>query len=175
MRSLIVFSSLTGNTAKVARAIYDVLPEPREIHTVESVPSPDGFDFIAVGFWVDKGMPDTRSRNYLKTLKGKRVGLFGTLGADPGSDHARRCLENALQLAEGNTVLGTFLCQGRIDPKVVETMRRMAPEAHPMTPERMERIRAAETHPDREDLENAQAAFRRMIAAVVSEDALCAR
>jgi len=175
MRSLVVFSSLTGNTAKVARAVYEVLPEPREIHPVDTAPPPDGFDFIAVGFWVDKGMPDARSRSYLECLKGKRIGLFGTLGADPASDHAGKCLEKALELAEGNAVMGTFLCQGRIDPKVIETMRRMAPAAHPMTAERLERIRAAETHPDRTDLDNAQAAFRRMTAAIASEEAACGR
>ena len=64
----------------------------------------------------------------------------------------------------GNEVLGTFICQGRIDPAVLEMMRKMASAAHPMTPERQARIREAEKHPDEADLLAAQAAFRDMAA-----------
>ena len=54
MKSLVVYSSKTGNTKKVAEAIYDALPEPKSIHPVEDTPSVDGVDFLVLGFWVDK-------------------------------------------------------------------------------------------------------------------------
>lgn len=164
MKSLVVYSSRTGNTEKVARAIHEILPAPCDIHSVETAPDPGDYGFVAIGFWMDKGEPDTKAKDYMKRVQGRKVGLFGTLGAWPDSDHARECLDKARELMAGNEVLGTFICQGRIDPAVLEMMRKMASAAHPMTPERQARIREAEKHPDEADLLAAQAAFRDMAA-----------
>ena len=49
MRSLVTYSSRTGNTRKVAEAIFEILPDPKEIHPVAEAPPPDDFDFIAIG------------------------------------------------------------------------------------------------------------------------------
>jgi hypothetical protein len=35
-------------------------------------------------------------KSYMSTVRNKRVGLFGTLGAWPDSDHARQCMEQAV-------------------------------------------------------------------------------
>ena len=40
MKSLVVYSSRTGNTEKVARAIHEILPAPCDIHSVETAPDP---------------------------------------------------------------------------------------------------------------------------------------
>lgn len=60
MKSLIVYSSRTGNTRKVAEAIFDLWPDSKEIHPVETARPPDEFDFIAMGSWVKlrQGMED---------------------------------------------------------------------------------------------------------------------
>jgi flavodoxin len=163
LKSLVVYSSKTGNTRKVAEAIYDILPDGREKFPVEEAPPADGYDFVAVGFWVDKGAPDQKATAYMKTLSGSTVGLFGTLGAKPDSDHARECVRKAVDLVDGNRVMGSFLCQGRIDPAVVEMMKQHASDIHPMTAERMANIQAAESHPDETDLANARTAFEQMV------------
>ncbi len=163
MKSLVVYSSLTGNTEKVARAIFDVLPDEKEIFPVEKAPPADDFDFVAVGYWVDKGEPDKKARKYMGTLKNRTVGLFGTLGAPPDSEHSRKCKERAADLVVGNLLAGSFLCQGKIDPKVVKMMQKHAQQAHPMTPERIANIKAAESHPDEADLAEAQRVFQEMI------------
>ena len=96
--------------------------------------------------------------------------FFGTLGAYPDSDHARECMAKGEQLVsspeQGNTIFGSWLCQGRIDPKVIETMVKMAVNVHPMTPERKARIEESSHHPDDNDLLAAQEFFRRVLAAV---------
>lgn len=160
MRALIVYSSLTGNTKKVAEAIAQIIPAC-ELHPVESAPAPDGFDFIGLGYWVDKGMPDKKCQEYLSGVQGKKVALFGTLGAYPHSDHAKDCMakSEALAAENGNTVLGSFLCMGKVDPKILDVMRKTASAAHPMTPERQARIEEAKKHPDEQDCRNAQEAF----------------
>lgn len=162
MRCLIVYSSLTGNTKKVAEAIHAVFPEGSELHPVEQAPSPSGYDFIAMGFWADRGEPDKKSQDYMANICGKRVAVFGTLGAWPDSEHARSLMAGAeAVLCERNTVLGSFVCQGKVDPKLLKAMEAMPGMAqlHPMTEERRARIEEAKKHPDEKDCANAAAVF----------------
>jgi flavodoxin len=161
MRTLIVYSSLTGNTKMVAEAIREVFGDEADIFPVEREPAADGYDLVAVGFWVDRGTADQKTQAYLRKLKNKKVALFATLGAYPDSAHARDSLANAASLLEdGNQMIGDFICQGKVDPKLVEGFENL-PEGHPhaMNPERAARLREAAKHPDRADLENAKAAF----------------
>jgi flavodoxin len=166
MKSLVVYSSRTGNTKKVAQAIYEVLPEPKDVFPVEESPDPNGYGFLALGFWVDKGRPDAKIVSYMARVKNIPVGLFGTLGANPASKHAEECIRHAAALLWDARVLGTFMCQGRIDPGVIEAMKQTAADIHRMTPERITRIKMAATHPNDMDLKNAQNAFRRMVEKV---------
>ena len=174
MKIVVVYSSRTGNTEKVARAIHAILPQPADIFCVQDAPDPSGYDFVAMGFWVDKGAPDAEAREYMRSIHGKAIGLFGTLGAWPNSDHAKDCLCKAEELVKDNEILGSFLCQGRIDPRIIEVMQKMAFEAHPMTPERLARIQEAEKHPDDADLLAAQAAFNCMLDRLAVREASCA-
>ena len=121
MKALVVYSSRTGNTRKIAEAIAAVLPGC-EIHPVESAPAPEGYDLVAVGYWVDKGMPDAQAKAYLETVRDANVALFGTLGAWPDSDHARDCIAQGEALVNAperrNRVLGTYLSgQGRSEDR----------------------------------------------------------
>ena len=155
MKALVVYSSRTGNTRKIAEAIAAVLPGC-ELYPVESAPAPEGYDLVAVGYWVDKGMPDAQAKAYLETVRDAKVALFGTLGAWPDSDHARDCIAQGEALVNAperrNKVLGTYLCQGKVDPKIVAMMQKMASDVHPMTPERKD--------PDEADCLRAQEAFK---------------
>ena len=162
MKALVVYSSRTGNTRKIAEAIAAVLPGC-EIHPVESAPAPEGYDLVAVGYWVDKGMPDAQAKAYLETVRDAKVALFGTLGAWPDSEHARDCIRKSEALLKeperGNTVMGSFICQGKVDPRVVEMMNKVAADVHPMTPERKARLEEAARHPDDTDRARAKECF----------------
>ncbi|MDR3073261.1 MAG: flavodoxin family protein [Deltaproteobacteria bacterium] len=161
MKTLVVYSSRTGNTRMVAEAIHGVMPEGTEIFPVESAPDPAGYGFIALGFWVDKGGPDAAMAGYMGRVRNAAVGLFGTLGAWPDSDHARESMQKAVDCAAGNRVLGTFICQGKVDPRLLAAMEKMpeAARAHPMTEERRARIAEAAKHPDEKDCAAAREAF----------------
>lgn len=160
MKTLVVYSSLTGNTKMVAQAIAEELEGV--LADVMQQPNQADYDFIAVGFWVDRGTADAKAAEYLKGLKNKRVALFATLGADPSSEHARRSLQNAAALLDAsNTYCGDFICQGKVDPKLIEKMAKLFPPEHPhgMNEERQARHQAASTHPDAEDLKRARRVF----------------
>ncbi len=170
MKSLIVYSSLTGNTRSVAEAISEICPEPFSILPVEDAPAGGGdYDFVVLGYWVDKGMPDKKSRDYLTGLNNKKIGLFGTLGAYPDSDHAKDCMTKAEKLAGSNSVAGHFICQGRVDPKLLERMAKMKNNPHPMTEERKKRLEEAKKHPNEEDFAAARTMFGAIFSRVAAE------
>jgi flavodoxin len=166
-KGMIVYSSKTGNTAKVAQEIYERLnlENISELHPVESAPDPASADWLLVGFWVDKGDADPRALEYIGKIMDKKVGVFGTLGAYPGSQHAEDVKERVgARISKNNALLGSFLCQGKIDPKLREMFRGFPPgHPHAMTPERIKRHQDAESHPDNEDITAAADACREML------------
>ena len=165
MKMAVVYSSRTGNTKMVAEAIHSVMPQGTVIFPVEDAPDPAEFSFLALGFWVDKGQPDKAMEEYMGKIKGASLGLFGTLGAWPDSDHARESMEKAKEMVDGNTIVDTFICQGKVDPKLLAAMAKMreAKQAHPMTPEREARIEEAKKHPNQDDCAAAKKVFAQIM------------
>lgn len=160
MKTLVVYSSRTGNTRMIAEAIHSVMPKGTEIFPVAKAPDPAGYDVIALGFWVDRGAPDAAMGKYMERVREKAVGLFGTLGAWPDSEHARETMQKAVEGMAGNRVLATFLCQGKVDPKLLAAMAKMGGDnPHQMTEERSARIAEAAKHPNEEDCAAARELF----------------
>ena len=161
MKVCSVYSSCTGNTRKVAEALAETSGVP--CFAVRHAPNPDDYDLLALGFWVRKGLPDARAQRYLARVSGKQVFFFGTLGAWPHSEHARRCMAATHELlqAGGNTVVDGFLCQGRINPQVIAATQRKG--GHAMTAERRARQLEAERHPDAADLAAARLHWQRCL------------
>jgi len=166
-KKIIIYSSLTGNTAKVANAIAEEIG-CESVSFSEFKGNLDEFDFIGVGFFVDKGGADTKfTKFYKENIKNKKIGVFMTLGAEPKSEHAKMSLKKVEDelIANGCEVLCDFACQGAIDPKLIEMMRKMAEKGnspHPITPEREARWANAASHPDEADLANAKKAFEKI-------------
>ena len=76
----IVYSSRTGNTALLAQAIREALPQ--EECSSFGAPHAEalGADTIYVGFWTDKGICDEQTAHFLQSLTNQKVFLFGTAG-----------------------------------------------------------------------------------------------
>jgi flavodoxin len=163
---LIVYSSRTGNTERVARAVHEALAGKHDLCAITDAPDPSPYDWILIGFWVNRGTADEETLDYLARIRGKHVGFFATLGAYPDSQHARDVVDRFSALvSESNTLIGSFICQGRIDPKLTEKFRSFPPDhPHAMTPERVKRHRDAASHPDAQDLRNAAEACKQMLA-----------
>ncbi len=152
----------------VADAIYSCLPDPKEISPVETAPDPEDYQFLAVGFWVDKGTADQKAREYMTKIRNKKIGVFGTLGAYPDSDHANTVRERVRELLKENDIMDLFLCQGKVDPELVKMMAETMKDDphHSMTPERRARLKEAEKHPDEDDLKNAQKVFEQIMVSL---------
>ena len=167
-RCLLVYSSVTGNTRMVAEAIRAVLPECTDVFAVRNAPTPEEYDLVILGFWVHRAGPDPMMTRYMETVRGCAVAFFGTLAAYPDSPHAQKVIARAEALLDGNRILGSFLCQGKLAPGRFEKRMRGdgADGNHPMTEERRARLVEAARHPDERDLARAKEVFARIAAAM---------
>lgn len=161
MKSIVIYSSRTGNTKQVAEAIHSVLPEGTPCVSVKEAPTDlSVYDVVFMGFWADQGNADKAAQTVLKRLDAEKVALFATLGVSPMLPHAKGTMIAATGLLpNGQTPVGTFMCQGKVDPKVIEMMYKIFPKGHPhgQSAERDERHRLGASHPDENDLANAVA------------------
>jgi flavodoxin len=158
MDYLVVYTSNTGNTEKVALKIFETLPgKSKDIIKVEDYKGEEA-DLYFVGFWNDRGTCGSGIMDFLSSLHGKRVALFGTCGMT-GSDEYYKEVENRVSvfLSDDNEYLGGFLCGGRLMPQVLEKYKQM--QAINDTPQIRSMIGAYEQgmlHPDKQDFEAAK-------------------
>lgn len=161
MKTVVLYSSRTGNTKKVAEAIASVLPAGTPCLPVGEAPADlEEYDCVFLGFWVDRGTVNEEAKNVLSGLQNKHVAVFATLGAPPDSVHALSALDNAAALLpSGKAPAGRFICQGAVDPKLIEMMYQKFPAGSPhgKSPERDAMHAEAAKHPNEEDFAKAKA------------------
>ncbi len=148
MKSLIIYSSQTENTKKLADVIYETLDGEKELSSIDKAPSLKGYDTIFIGFWFQAGKPDPKTLEFLeKTGDGFKIFLFATHGAAKGSDHVKNAIDHARKLLKGNDITGVFTCQGEVNPKVLEKVKQK-----PEPPQWIGAAGDAVGHPDKDDL-----------------------
>ena len=152
MRVLIVYSSRTTNTRRLAEAVHVALPDA-ELSPVTFAPNPDAYDVIFLGTWIEHGTADEAAQEYIRKIQGKQVAVFTTLGDYPDSSHAEESLNNVSGLLADNTLIDKFICQGAIDPALIEWMKDL-PKDHGYGPteHRKKLWHDGEGHPDDTDL-----------------------
>jgi flavodoxin len=156
VKFLVVFTSQTGNTEKLARVVQKELGPQCDIYPVDEAPDPEGYDVIAVGFWLQAGKPTPKAAAYLQKIQERHsVFLFATHGAAPDSEHAQQAMAHAAELVGGARVLGTFDCYGQASEKILEKA-----SAKPEPPVWLADAPNAVGHPNEEDLKNLRLAVR---------------
>lgn len=115
MKTLIVYSSKSGNTKKLAEAVHAHLPGEKVIQAIEESPDSAGYDLIVVGFWLQAGKIDLLAGKYLENLRGGKLFLMATHGAAVHSQHAKNAMAGAEKLASSCKILGSFNCQGEVN------------------------------------------------------------
>ena len=122
MKVQIIYSSVSGCTRKLAQAIYQgISAEEKSIHDLwDGKPDLDG-DIILLGYWGISGGPCEEVQDYLKTISGKAVGVFCTLGYYADSSHAWDTLRAGIDLLKGrNEVIGGYVCNGAVARTLME-------------------------------------------------------
>lgn len=162
MKALVTYFSKTGNTEKVARAIYDALPVDKQIKPIQELESAAGYDIVFCGFPVNVHSVPGKAQPFIKSLgEGQKVAFFSTHGSLRGGQLPKQAFENALGLAPKAKVLGHFGCRGKVDPKILELlMKQQENRAW------AEEAQSADEHPDQADLEDAKSFALSMLTKV---------
>ncbi len=148
MKTLIVYSSQTGNTQKLAETVNDLLGGEKTLCPASEAPDPTGFDLVALGFWLMAGKPDPKSSDYLAKVGDANLFLFATHGAATDSAHALKAMEHAKSLAPSARISGTFSCTGEVNPTFLEKALKKNPP-----PPWIGDAPAASGHPDKADID----------------------
>lgn len=163
-KTLVIVSSLSGNTWKVGEQIAKHYPQCDLLRTDTVAKNPSliqQYSNIIIGFWCDKkGLPPDLEP-LLNHVHDKKIGIFSTMGGYPESEKslqwfAQQC-NTIIGVGRNNQLKATFLCRGRITPMYLKN-------SHHNTPEGIAQYESSQEHPNDEDLKNAVEAFATFFA-----------
>jgi len=161
MKVLVAYLSKTGNTEKLAKAVFEAVEPPRkEILSIPEITDSSGYDVVFIGFPVQAHSVPWKVEEFAKSLpKGQKIAYFATHGSMRGGELAVTAFHHALTIAKGAVVLGTFGCRGQVEQKVIDgLMEKLEHRAW------AQEAQSAAGHPDKADLEDARKWAEMMIA-----------
>lgn len=161
MKALVSYYSESGNTEKLAQAIYEGIKGiEKNISPIGEIEKAADYDVIFVGFPVQASSVPGKAEKFLKSiLPGKKLALFVTHGSLRGGQLAVTALYHAMSLVPKVTIIGTFGCRGQVEPKLIEALM-SKPEHKAWAIE----AQSAAAHPDDADLEDGKEFAGLMIA-----------
>jgi len=149
---LVTYFSQTGNTEKIAEAIFEALEAEKTIQPIDEIQQLEEYDLIFIGFPVHSHSVPFKIQDFIKNIpENTKIAFFSTHGSLTGSRLSREALEHAVILASKAKVLGTFSCRGKVSLKALEVFKK-SPEHEAWA----DMAVSASTHPDRRDLEEAK-------------------
>ncbi len=128
---LVAYMSSTGNTRKVAEAIYGEIAVEKEIKPIGDVDSLNAYDFAFLGFPTHGYGPDKKTREILEKLckDKKKVALFVTHGAPEDEPEVAQYMVKFRNAASDADIVGCFDCQGEMSGGVRFAMLFMGKKA----------------------------------------------
>ena len=146
--------SRTGNTKKVAEAIYNMIPQPKEIKRVEEVISLEDYDLSFLGFPIHGSGPDKKAKAFLETnVNDRTIALFITHMAPEDEPLLQEWIQKFKEAAIGANIIGVFNCQGQVS-RLIKTLMRFSPDSQIRE---WVRLDSSQGQPDEERLERARA------------------
>ncbi len=128
MKALVAYLSKTGNTRKVAEAIYAGLDGlEKELKPITEVESTAGYDIAFLGFPVQQMGPDKHAAQLLARhcVEGRPVALFITHASPEENPELQPMLARFRTAAQGADIVAMFDCQGELAQGVKRIMRIM--------------------------------------------------
>jgi flavodoxin len=155
-KTLVTYFTRTGNTQKVAEAIFEAIGGDKTILPMKEAADLDPYGLIFIGFPVQSHSVPYPVEVFLKGVPaGKKVALFSTHGSVTGSTLSREAIEHALTLVPRAKLIGTFSCRGKVSLQAMEVLSK-SPEHEAW----VDMAASAATHPDEHDLAEARAFAR---------------
>lgn len=156
MRIAVVFKSLSGNTAFLARAVREMLKEENIVYFGEPQEGIEA-EVYFIGSWTDKGTCAVEIATFMQGLREKKIAYFGTAGFGGSDAYYQSIYSRVKENADSsNQWIGCFFCQGRM-PAGVRKRYEQGLLEHPddrRLMESLENFDRALAHPDENDREN---------------------
>ncbi|MFH0803375.1 MAG: flavodoxin family protein [bacterium] len=166
MKILVAYVSWTGNTRKIAEAIFQELPGKKELKQFNEIQSLEDCDFTFVGFPIHGfGHPADEAGDFLERYcKGKKTAIFITHSAPVDSPYIPDWLENCREAAKGVQLIGICDFQGQISLAQVDaTLQSPDPMAFELA---RNVVHSSLGKPDEEQFERARAFAREIVQKV---------
>lgn len=159
MKYLVVYTSKTGNTQKLAMEIFAAIPDTsKDFYDISELPPDKEADVYFIGFWIDRGTCSMEILDFISELHGKKVALFGTCGMGSNPDYYHTIEEKIkVFLPEDNQYLGSFLCQGKMPIQVRQKYEVMQQKSdNPNIEKLLRNFDEALLHPNQSDFDQAK-------------------
>ncbi len=155
-KTLVTYFTQTGNTKKVAEAVFDAIGGDKAILPMKEASELGPYALVFIGFPVQSHSVPYPVEVFLKGVPaGKKVALFSTHGSVTGSTLSREAIEHALTLVAQAKLVGTFSCRGKVSLQALDVLSK-SPEHEAW----VDMAASAATHPDEHDLAEARAFAR---------------
>ncbi len=125
MKTLVTYMTQTGNTQKIAEAIYDEIAGEKDIKDINDISNLEGYDLVFVGFPVLQfNIPPNVSKFVSENVTGKDIAFFMTHGVPEGFEAIKSWTGSITDIAANGNILGTFDCQGKVAQPVLDMLEK---------------------------------------------------
>ena len=124
MKVIVAYMSQTGNTRKVAEAIFEEIRTDKDIKALDELDGLQGYDLAFVGFPIQIYGPAQPAKAFLEEhAAGKDIVLFVTHASPEDDKLLLQWLDACRAAAVGGNVVGLFNCRGELSEKVADMMK----------------------------------------------------
>lgn len=164
VKALVAYFSQTGNTKKVAEAIFDELPGEKELKDIAELSDLEGYDLLFFGFPVIAFGAAPPAKEFLEQhAAGKKVALFVTHAAPEEEAEQEGWLQTCRDAAGNAELVAFFDCQGALAEPVAEALLK---SGNPMFEEFGRRGPSTQGQPDDSRLQRARAWAKEVVSKI---------
>jgi flavodoxin len=123
MKTLVTYMTQTGNTKKIAEAIFGEINGEKDIKAIGEISDFEGYDLVFVGFPVMQfNIPEKVSNFVKENVAGKNIAFFMTHAVPEGFEAIQSWTGSCKDIAASGNHLGTFECQGELAQPVIDML-----------------------------------------------------
>ncbi|AKB73711.1 Flavodoxin [Methanosarcina lacustris Z-7289] len=123
MKTLVTYMTQTGNTKKIAEAIYGEIAGEKDIKDIKDISNFEGYNLVFVGFPIIQfDIPENVSKFVKENVAGKNIAFFMTHATPEGAEPIQSWTGSTKDIAASGNYLGTFECQGELAQPIIDML-----------------------------------------------------
>jgi flavodoxin len=123
MKTLVAYFSQTGQTKKVAEAIFESIEGDKELKEFSQVDGLEGYDLSFIGFPIIAFGPAKDGKDFLEQhAAGRKIALFVTHAAPEDQEGVDAWLDKCREAAAPADLVGFFDCQGELAEAIADVL-----------------------------------------------------